>query len=270
MIVAVQGEKGSFSEIIASKLFMNSKILSCKSFNELFSAIENGLAEYAVLPVENSTEGRIREATNLLMTSNLDVVDEGNLKIIHCLISKEKIDIQRIERIYGHPEAISQCRKFLSSLKCEIISWYDGAGAVELIKSTEFTALIASERVADIYKLQVIKKCIQDLSDNTTRFFVLSNKTTHSTGKDKTTIYFSTKHHSGALYEILGVLKEYKINMTRLESIPSGNRPWEYFFLVDVEGHKEDSELKEAIQKMNHMTAFLKIIGSYPTGKIFK
>lgn len=269
MKIAFQGERGSFSEIITNRLYNESILFPCKNFKDIFDKVNSQVVDLGVIPVENSLTGRIREPTNLLTSSSLNIINEGLLKIEHSLISESKIAIENIKEIYGHPEALIQCKEFLSTLNCKVISWYDGAGASTIIKELENSGLVASEKVAELYGLTVIKKGIQDSKENTTRFFVISKSNTSPTGNDKTSLLLSTHHKPGALFKALESIEENQINLTRLESIPVKDKPWQYMFLIDFEGHQFDPKIKNALAELEKRALSLKILGSYPKGKLF-
>jgi len=264
MIIAFQGERGAFSEIIATKFYKTAKIFPCRSFKELFVNVKKGKANSGIIPIENTLTGRINSTTDLLARSNLKISSEGYLPINHCLICNKNISINKIKYIYGHPEALSQCKEYLSQLECRIISWYDGAAAANLVKNNSEIALIGSYRIAKIHDLFIVQKDIQDLPVNITRFFVIGKTITKSTGYDKTTLVFYSKHKSGMLYNALGSFAKEHINLTRLESMPSREKPWEYKFLVDLIGHVDDPPLKRALQDLKQKVNSIKILGSYP------
>ena len=173
--VSFQGDMGAFSEIAANKLFRNITLVPCKTFEQVFENVEAGKVDYGVVPIENSFIGKIDEVAELLEKSSLGVCGEKMLKIVHCLIAKERVPIDDLKEIYAHPVALAQCKKFLSHLKdCKPIPWYCGSGAVGIIKQKRGTALIGSEKIARIHGLKVLKKGIQDVKNTTTRFLVIS------------------------------------------------------------------------------------------------
>jgi len=264
MKIAYQGEIGSFSEIIGDKLFEDAKFLACKTFKDVFDKVKKGLVEKGIIPIENTLTGRICESTDLLISSNLKICDEGMLQINHCLITNHKGSIKNIKRIYAHPEALAQCKNFLRKINCELISWYDGAAAVKIVKNKFNSALVASEKVAKIYNLKILKKGIQDSKKDITRFIVISKENSPITVKDKTALVFSLCHKSGSLYNALESFSIQNINLTRLESMPSKNKPWEYLFLVDFEGHNQNDNVKRALRELKKHTLSMKNLGSYP------
>ena len=269
MNIAFQGDKGAFSEIMAIKFFPDADYIACKTFKDVFENVKTGKAKYGVIPIENSQTGRIVETTELLVSSNLNICGEGMLNILHCLITNKNNNLKNISKIYAHPETLTQCRNFLSKLNCELVSWYDGAAAAKIVKNNEKLGLIASQRVAKLYDLKILKSGIQDSKENTTRFFIISKKKASSNGKDKTTLVFSTKHQPGSLYRALNNFNNENINLTRLESMPIKNKPWEYLFLIDLQGHIDDEKLKNALKQLKKNTTSIKILGSYPIGKCY-
>jgi len=270
MNIVFQGEKGSFSEAMASIMFSEDVVLiSCKTFKEVFDSVDCGKADIGVVPVENSTTGKICEVTDLLISSDVNVCREGFLRINHCLIVNKDVLLKNIKQIYAHPEALLQCKSFLRELNCELISWYDGAAASEIIKKKSDTGLIASKNVADIYNLKILKEEIQDSKENTTRFFIISKKSVSSTGNDKTSVIFYTQHKPGLLYHALECFAKEKINLTRIESMPLKEKPWNYLFLIEFLGHRDDLNVKKALQDFKKNVISMKILGSYPCGSIY-
>lgn len=270
MKVAFQGDRGAFSEVITNKLYNYANYIPCKSFKKVFDSVNSNTAEYGVVPVENSITGRIGESTDLLISSDLNICREGMLSIVHCLIANKKIALKDLKQIYAHPEALTQCRDFLSNLNCETVSWYDGAAAASIVKKKEKIGLIASERVATIYGLNILKKGIQNSKENITRFLIISKEKTSPTGKDKTSLVFSTKHKSGSLLHALKPFNDGNINLTRLESMPLKNKLWEYLFLIDFEGHIDELKVQNALKELKKHTTSVKILGSYPIGEYYK
>lgn len=270
MKVAFQGDRGAFSEVMASKLFTDAFYVPCKTFKQVFDGVNSDSVDYGVIPVENSLTGRIGESTDLLIASSLNICREGMLSIIHCLITNKNVALKDLKQIYAHPEALTQCRKFLSELNCELVSWYDGAAAAGIVKKRTDAGLIASERVATLYGLNILKKGVQNSKENITRFLIVNKKTTSSTRHDKTSLVFSARHKPGSLLHALKPFDDKNINLTRLESMPLKDKPWEYLFLIDFEGHIDDLKVQNALKELKKHTASVKILGSYPLGKYYK
>lgn len=268
MKVAFQGERGAYSEIASLKYFKEAELLPCKTFADLFDLVGKK-ADYAIIPVENSIEGSVNEAYDLLLTTDLKVIGEVYVRIIHCLISYTD-SIDEIKRVYSHPQALGQCRGFINAHKFETIPYYDTAGSVKMLADNRIdgAAAIASKRAAEIYKMKVIAESIEDDKNNYTRFLVLGREKTEPTGNDKTMIIFATKHIPRALYEALGEFASRNINLTMIISRPIKGRPWEYNFYLDFEGHMDDPKIKECLEGLKRKTSFLKVLGSYPKASL--
>lgn len=267
--VAFQGERGAYSEAAATVFFKESmETIPYTTFHEVLESVETGKTDYAVLPVENSLEGSVPESYDLLLTTKLNVVGEIYHRIKHCLIGFQ--NLEKIDTVYSHPQALGQCRKFIQEHHLKPIPTYDTAGSVKILLELkkDNTACIASRRAAEIYNVSIIREGIEDNSNNYTRFLVLANKKQEMTSKDKTSIIFSVKHVPGALYEILEKFNASKINLTKIESRPTKNTPWEYNFYVDFEGHQNDKNIQNTLDKIKNNTMFLKVLGSYPKAEL--
>jgi len=266
--VAFQGEKGAFSEEAALKFFdKNIENLGFETLNEVFEAIEKKKADFGIVPVENSIEGTVRKGYELFLNYNVNPFAEVIHRISHCLISLSGESLKSIRVVYSHPQALGQCSKFLEKQKYKTIPFYNTAAAVKMIKEKKLkhTGAIASERAGKIYKMKILKKRIENNPQNYTRFLVITkDKKTIPTGKDKTSVIFTLKHIPGSLFKSLEVFAKKNINLTKIESIPISDKPWEYNFLVDFEGHVEDKKVSLALEELKTKTTFLKVIGSYP------
>jgi chorismate mutase/prephenate dehydratase len=265
--VAYQGEPGAYTEEAAQRFFGKStRGVPYDSLDEVFEAVEVGDTPFAIVPVENSLEGSITRAYDLLLDSPLMVCGETELRISHCLIAMAGAGLDTIKFVYSHPQALGQCRSFLNHLSAEIIPASDTAGSVRMIKEQgkQDSAAIASALAAKLYGLKIIAKEIEDNPHNFTRFFVLSKEDSPPTGNDKTSIVFSLKHKPGALYECLREFAERNVNLTKLESRPTRHQPWEYNFYMDLSGHRETGEVGEALKALEEHAVFVKILGSYP------
>jgi chorismate mutase/prephenate dehydratase len=232
----------------------------------VFKVVEEGQVQFGVVPVENSLEGSISRVYDLLLDSALKVCGEIELRVIHCLIASSGAGLDTIKRVYSHPQALAQCRNFLKHLDCELIPTYDTAGSVKMIKKSGMadSAAIASARAAEIYGMKVIAQEIEDNPNNFTRFFILSKEDSPPLGNDKTSIVFSTKDRPGALHEFLREFASRNINLTKLESRPTRQKPWQYNFYLDFEGHRKDKSAREALENLEKTSIFVKILGSYP------
>jgi len=268
--VAFQGEVGAYGEEAAFRFFSSSvRVRPCESFDEVFRVVEQGSAQFGVVPIENSLEGSISQVYDLLLDSDLKVCGELELRVSHCLIANEGANLDLIRRVYSHPQALGQCKTFLKHLGCELIPTYDTAGSVKMIKEQGITdgAAVASARAAEIYGLKILVREIEDNPHNFTRFFILSHEDSPPSGNDKTSIVFSVRHRPGALYESLKELAIRNITLTKIESRPTRQKPWEYNFYLDLEGHRQDKACQEALQSLEETALFIKVLGSYPRAK---
>ncbi len=265
--VAFQGEKGAFSEEAAFQFFGDSiQVRPCETVDDVFNVVENKDIRYGIVPIENSLEGSITRTYDMLLESNIKVSGETRLRVVHCLIAIPGVGINEVKKVYSHPQALGQCHAYLRKLECEAISTYDTAGSVLMIKQNDIRdgAAIASARSADIYEMEILAQGIEDNKNNFTRFFILSGEDSPQTGNDKTSIVFSVKHEPGALYNFLKILAERNINLTKIESRPTRQKPWEYNFYLDFEGHRAEEAVRETLQEMEKSALFLNILGSYP------
>ena len=273
MRVAFHGEKGAYSEEAIYRHFgENVETVPCRTIREVFNYAEVGYVDYGVVPVENSIEGSVYETYDMLITTSVRVVGEIILRVVHCLIALPGVSINDIKRVYSHPQALAQCRGFIASLGAEPIITYDTAGSVKMIKEQQIkeAAAVASERAAKLYQMAVIARGIEDYGRNFTRFFIISKHESPKTEDSKTSVILSLPHIPGSLYHALGEFAKRNINLTKIESRPTRQRPWEYYFFLDFEGHQEDEPCREALEALARKTIFLKILGSYPKAKIDK
>ncbi|MFQ5997226.1 MAG: prephenate dehydratase [Dehalococcoidales bacterium] len=267
--VAFQGEVGAYSEEAVFQFFGSSvQVRPRETLEQVFKAVEEGV-QFGVVPVENSLEGSISRVYDLMLDSTLMVCGEIELRVIHCLIASPGAGLDTIKRVYSHPQALAQCRSFLKHLNAELIPTYDTAGSVKMIKGKGLSdsAAIASARAAEIYGMKVITQEIEDNPNNFTRFFILSKEDSPPSGNDKTSIVFSVKDRPGALYGALGEFTRRNINLTKLESRPTRQKPWQYNFYLDFEGHREDRQAQEALESLEKISIFVKVLGSYPKAK---
>ena len=270
--VAFQGERGAYGEMATLQYFPDVKLLPFKSFQDVFAAAETGKVEYIVVPVENSIEGSINEIYDLLLQTKVHVVGEIYQRVRHCLIANR--GTKMIKYVHSHPQALAQCRAYLQNKGLKPVPAYDTAGAAKMIKKNKIadSAAIASKRAAELYGMEILDEGIEDKKNNYTRFFVLSPKKKKSGKSDphdigghnhKTSIIFSVRHVPGALFGILGEFAIRKINLTKIESRPTKETPWEYNFYVDFEGHLQNEAVHEALLSIKSKTSYIKILGSY-------
>jgi prephenate dehydratase len=264
--VAFQGERGAFSEDAVLAFFGDVELFPNRYITDVFEAVLRQDVDFGVVPVENSQAGSINDTYDLLLSCPLNIFGEINLRISHCLMALPGETLDGIKVIYSHPQALAQCEEFLRKLKAEIIPTYDTAGSAKRIKEAGLkgSAAVASKRAAKIYGLEILAEAIETNPNNYTRFFVISKKKAEASPKSKTSLVFSTKNIPGSLYACLGAFATRNINLTKLESRPSRDKPWEYVFYVDFEGHIEDQVCQEAMKELKQSTNFIKILGSYP------
>ena len=269
--VAFQGELGAYSELATYEFFGNEvKVLPKETFPEIFDAVGNGEADHGIIPIENSLAGSIHENYDLLLEHDIVITGEVKLRIVHNLIVNKGGKLSKIKKVYSHPQAIFQCKNFLSTLAdVELISVYDTAGAARKIKEfgTFEDAAIASEQAALDYDLEIIKSCIESNHMNYTRFLILSKELNEEVENSKTSIVFSTKNIPGALFKSLSVFALRDIDLYKIESRPLSGSPWEYMFYLDYDGDIRQEVSKKAITHLEEIVKFFKFLGSYPKGK---
>jgi prephenate dehydratase len=265
--VAFQGERGAYSELAIIHFFPNSTLIPLRSFQEVIETLLSGLSDYAVVPIENSIEGSVNEVYDLLLQSNLSIVGETYQRIHHCLIAIKGNGLDSLKEVYSHPQALAQCRHYVIEKKLTPIPVYDTAGAVKMIKEgrNKRAAAIASKRAAEIYGMEILDVGIEDRKSNYTRFYVLSREpaNTDPSGNDGTSIIFSVNHAPGSLVSILSEFARREINLTKIESRPTKETPWEYNFFTDFEGHVLDPKVRDVLKVIEPKTAFVKVLGSY-------
>jgi len=263
--VAYLGPQASFSNLAAMKKFGSQvSYVPSETIADVFLAVEREEADYGVVPIENSIEGAVAHTLDILVDSELKICSQVMLDISHNLLSKYQKD--KIKKIYSNPQVFGQCRLWLKGHipEAEQIEVSSTTRAAQIASREKNSACIASLLAAQIYKLNVIAKDIEDSLHNITRFFVIGKEDAGETGKDKTSILFSIKDKVGALHEMLIPFKKNKINLTKIESRPSKKKAWDYYFFVDIEGHKNTSSVKKALLELEKKCKFLKILGSYP------
>lgn len=270
--VGFQGESGSYSEASARIQYPdpNYSFVPFRSFRELFEGVESSTVDLAVVPIENSTEGSINETYDLLVEKPLYVIGEIYQKIHHCLIINKNSSPDEISVIYSHPQALAQCRKYIQNRHLESVPMYDTAGSVKFIKETQnaSAAAIASKHAAQIYDMKVVEEDIEDNSNNFTRFLIISKRYDSNTDDNKISVIFSISHTPGSLYSILQEFALRNINLTKIESRPTKNIPWEYYFFVDLEGNINDDKVSISLSAVKTATIFFKLLGSYKKDEI--
>lgn len=271
LLIAYLGPEATNTHAAAIKKFGASvDYHAMATVSDIFTAVEKGEADYAVIPIENSTEGSVREALDSFVESDLKIVAQIYTEITHALISNSPIE--EITKVYSKDQALAQCRHWLQRHlpHAQLVEASSTSRAVQIAHDEKGAAAIAGTLAAEHYDVPVVVKNIQDKADNTTRFFVLGRKPSGPVGegKDITSFLISlgdeAASHSGALLKMLMPLAERGVNLSKIESRPSKKRPWDYFFFIDVTGHYDDAAMKEALAELKTFCPMVKWLGSYP------
>jgi chorismate mutase/prephenate dehydratase len=266
--VSYLGPEGTFSEQAVRKHFGAAvEAVPSGSVDEAFRRCESGAAQFAVVPVENSTEGAVGRTLDLLLATPLRICAEIELRVQQNLLSKEK-DSKKLRRVYSHSQSLAQCQGWLAQNlpQAERVSVVSNAEAARLAAKEKRAAAIAGELAAKRYGLKILARSIEDAADNTTRFLVLGNIDPAPTGRDRTSLVMSAENKPGAVHALLTPLAEHRVSMSRIESRPSRAKSgiWEYVFFIDVEGHQKDPAVSRALAALREKAPLLKILGSYP------
>ena len=265
--VAFQGERGAYSEEAIHQFFGPSvEARPCRSFEGIFEAVESGAVEYGMLPVENSTAGSINSAYDLLLDHDLRVWGEMFLRVRHALLAPAGTALDAVRKVRSHPHALAQCERYLSSRGWRSEPGYDTAGSARRLaeEPEPGVAAIASRLAGQLYELEELDYGVEDSRYNYTRFFVLSRGAPSRAQRNKTSIVFCARHEPGSLYECMGEFAKRRINLTKLESRPRLDHPWQYIFYLDFEGHCQDRESEAALMGLLRRSSFVKLLGSYP------
>lgn len=270
--IAIQGERGAFSEIAAKSFFGNDiRVSASFSFADVFDKVKNKKVNYGIVPIENSLYGSVIDSLDLLQKNSLFIVGEINLQISHFLLSNKKYKLSRIKKIYSHPQALGQCSVFLDSIpNVKIIHAYDTAGSAKMLNENqnEISAAIASREAAEIYKLKIIRRNIQNKKKNYTRFLIIAPKPVKGKPKNpKTSISILLKSIPGALFKALSVFALRDINLVKIESRPLPDKPFRYLFYIDFSGDLRDRKIKLALNHLKEISSDIKSFGTYESGE---
>ncbi len=265
MIVAFQGEPGAYSEQAVFGYFSHVDTLPCESFDNVFTAVTDGLCEHGLIPIENSLAGSIHQNYDLLLRNNLHIVGEYYLRVRHCLIVVPGVKKSDIRKVISHTQALGQCAGYLRGLGVKIEAEYDTAGSVKILKSTGdlHTAAIASRRAAEIYGMEILEEGIEDNSENYTRFLAIAPQAVTPKSGAKTSIVFTLKNQPGALFKALSVFALRDIDLSKIESRPLAGTPWNYLFYVDFAGSISDEPVQRALSHLGEYALMLRVLGSY-------
>ena len=273
--IAVLGGQGAYSYLAACKHFSGSQntYLGCSTFDKVLKSVEQGKADFGVIPIENTTSGGITEVYDLLLDSKLTIIGEEKYPIKHCLVANQNTEITNIRKIHAHPEASRQCNKNLPKLVAAEVSLVSStAEALQLAKKDDSgsVAAIASQKSAEQFGLSVLLKDVANLKENTTRFLVVAREAKKVSRQVtcKTSIAISTGQKPGSLAEVLLVFRDANIPLSKLESRPIAGKPWEQMFYIDLEGNIEDPNVETALEDISRLCRFMKVLGSYATEDI--
>lgn len=264
--VVFQGAEGSYSEAAMKKFFGDTvNSFHVDSFRDAMSAIDEGSADYAVLPIENSTAGIVSEIYDLLVEFENYIVGEQIIRIEHCLMAAPGARLEDIKTVYSHPQSLMQSAKYLQSRDWRQISMQNNAFAARKVaEDGDLTqAAIAGEGAAKVYGLNILQKGVNHSDTNSTRFIIVTNQKIFKKDANKISICFEVPHRSGSLYHMLSHFIYNNLNMTRIESRPIEERNWEYRFFVDFEGNLADSAVKNALRGLRDEAANMRILGNY-------
>ena len=266
--VAFLGPEGTFTQAAVLKHFGSSvRALPLAAIDEVFHEVEGGIADFGVVPIENSSEGTVNHTLDMFLTSGLKICGEIEMRIRHCLMGRLG-GIAEVRRVCAHPQALAQCRGWLDEQLPAVdrVPVSSNAEGARRARDERGTAAIASRAAAEIYGLTVLAGEIEDRDDNTTRFLVVGRKLFGRSGVDRTTLLVSANDtvDAGALFRLLQPLAEHRVSMTRIESRPSRKRKWDYVFFIDVEGHVSDPPVAQALAALEERASLFKVLGSYP------
>lgn len=267
--IACQGVQGAYSGEVAKALFPDSPIDFHKQFEDVFEAVNQNKARFGIIPVENSTAGSVHESYDLIMKYKFFIVGAYDLRVDHCLCAKPGVKFEDIENIYSHTQALSQCNIFLKNFDFTGITFSNTAAAAKFVSESEKNniAAICSESAAKKYGLKIIRKGIQNVTNNTTRFIVISKELVIDEDAEKISLIFSAPHRTGSLYRVLGRFSMTGLNLTKLESRPVANGRFDYYFYVDILGSVRDEQTLDLLCALSDELPEFSFLGNYYEGK---
>jgi chorismate mutase/prephenate dehydratase len=266
--VGYLGPEGTFSQSAVYQHFGHSvRALPLGTIDEVFHEVEAGVADFGVVPIENSTEGTVNHTLDMFLSSPLKICGEVEMRIRQHLLGNMS-GLDKIVRVCAHPQSLAQCRAWLKEFLpgVELIPASSNAEGARRARDEEGTAAIAGDAAAEVYGLEKLYADIEDRPDNSTRFLVIGRELLPASGNDKTSLMLSTRDtdDAGALYKLLKPLADHKINMSRIESRPSRRRKWHYVFFIDIDGHVSDPPVAKALAKLKDLAQLFRVLGSYP------
>ena len=265
-MVACQGVEGAYSQIACEKIFKSPFIMYFKNFEAVFTAIEQGLCQYGILPIENSTAGSVNKVYDLMIKHNFSIVRTFRLKVDHNLLANKSTKMENIKEIYSHEQAISQCSGFLNTLSgVKVIPVENTAVAAQMVAQSGRSdcAALSSRSCAELYNLTCLAPSVQDKGNNHTRFICISKNLEIYPGSDKTSIMMVLPHRPGSLYRVLARLYTLGINVTKLESRPIPDREFEFMFYFDLDTSIYSEEFVQLMCELDDLSEEFKYLGSY-------
>lgn len=269
--VAFQGVHGAYSEEAIRQHFGDAvETVPCPLLPDVFAAVERGEADHGMVPVENSVAGTVATAYELLMDNDLRIQAEVVLRVRHNLLAKPGTPLSEIKVARSHPQALAQTEQYLARRGIQALPYYDTAGSARDLAADPQPgmAAVASRLAGQLYGLEVLEAGIEDMSNNYTRMFVVGNQDPAPSTYNKTSVVFALRDRPGALVEALSDLANRGINLTKIESKPRRNKPWQYYFFVDFEGHFQEPQCEAALASLLRRSALLKVLGSYPAAPV--
>lgn len=265
--IGFQGEHGAYSEVAAKQLMANAATMPCREFSDVFDAVESGLFDYGIVPVENTLGGLVGPVNSILIYTNLKIVAAVDMPIRHCLVCPPGTDHRELRYAWSHSQALAQCRYFLARNHLEPVTHYDTAGSAKDIAEgrPKGVAAIASKYAADLYGLDIIKEDIQDTEHNRTRFFVISMRDESREG-DKCSAVFTAGDKAGSLFSVLKIFASAGINLTRIESVP--DTPGKYAIFIDFEGSIDDPRVVGAVKDVSTLAEGFRLLGCYKETRV--
>ncbi|HEY5959763.1 MAG TPA: prephenate dehydratase [Polyangiaceae bacterium] len=267
--VGYLGPPGTFSHIAARSEFgLGANYVDFPSIGGIFTAVDRMRIDYGVVPIENSTEGGVTFTLDSFLTSDAKICGEFLLDVTMCLIGKNP-ELGKLERIYSHPQPLGQCRAWLAQHvpQAQLISMPSTTTAAREAANDDHSAAVGSHLAAELLGLDVIVESIQDMTVNVTRFVLLANKDAEPTGRDRTSLVFSTPDEKGALLNALTIFSNAGLNLSRIESRPGREKLWEYVFFTDIEGHQQHPDVAAAIEQLRKVSRMVRVLGSYPQAR---
>ena len=265
-MVACQGIEGAYSQIACDSIFKSPSIMYFKSFDNVFKAVESGMCQYGILPIENSTAGSVNTIYDLMLRHNFSIVRSARLKVSHNLLAKYGTKLSDVKEIFSHEQAINQCAGFLGSMKGVKITVVENtAVAAKMVAQSEDpgVAALSSRFCAEHYGLQTLKANVQDQDNNYTRFICITKDPVIYAGANRISLIIGCDNKPGALYEILSKLAALNINMTKLESCPVSGRNFEFIFFLELEASVQEPGVLSMLQEMERSCASFNFLGSY-------